>query len=140
VPGLAQVRRVGDGDEQPVIAEEAGDRLTPGLGARSMQQLMSGFDELLGSCFDVGHLELDAGLWPREVSRPAGSAETRISGVRERPQAEVHDTVELFRERVLLLAAVEVDTELFTVEVAGAGDVFDDRREARNELDVHHDP
>jgi pimeloyl-ACP methyl ester carboxylesterase len=129
-----------DGDEQPVIAQKAGDRLAPGLRARLMQQLPSASDELLCSCRDVGHLELDAGLWPREIGRPARCAEARAGCLRERPQAEVLDAVELLRERVVLLAAFEVDAELLAVEAAGARDVLDDRRGTRDELDPRGRP
>lgn len=67
LPAVSQVRRVADGDQQPVIAEEPGDRLAPGLGAWRVQQLMSSVEKLLRSCLDIGHLELDAGLRPREI-------------------------------------------------------------------------
>jgi hypothetical protein len=41
VPAVTQVGRVTDGDEQPVLPQQADDCLAPGLGARLMQQLMS---------------------------------------------------------------------------------------------------
>jgi hypothetical protein len=50
------------------------------------------------------------------------------------------DTVEPFRERVVLLAAFAIDAERLAVGTAGTGEVFDDRREARDELDVHDIP
>jgi len=49
------------------------------------------------------------------------------------------DASEPFRESVVPLATVEADAELLPVEAAGAGEILDDRTEAR-ELDVHDDP
>jgi hypothetical protein len=140
VPTYAQVGGVADGDEQSLFAQKAGDRLAPGLGARRMEQLVTAFDELLRSRRDVAHLELDARLWPPEIGRPARGAEARDGSLGQRPQTEVFDAVELFRERVVLLAAFEGDAELLTVEAASVGDVVDDRREAGDEFDIHGFP
>jgi hypothetical protein len=52
---LGQVGRVAHGDEQPVNAQKAGDRLAPGLSARLMQQMMSALDQVLCGCRNVGH-------------------------------------------------------------------------------------
>jgi hypothetical protein len=82
---------VTDGDDQPVIAQQARDRLAPGLGGGLVQQPMPALGKLLGEC-------------------------------------------------VVPLATLEVDAELLTVEAAGGGDVLDDRREARDELDVLRRP
>src|SRR5437868_15394023 len=76
---------VGHADDQTLARLKPSDRLSPRLSTCLMKQTEAVLLQLLGSDLDrvsIRHLELDARLWHRPVTRPLGCAEARLRGLR----------------------------------------------------------
>ena len=84
--------RVGDADDQAILGEKPGHRLSPRLGAGRVQQFEARALKLVTRRRDgirVRHLELDRRLRNHPAGGPPRRAEARLRRLRERPQAEV---------------------------------------------------
>src|SRR6266566_9519420 len=83
---------VGDADDQAILGEKPGHRLSPRLCAGRVQQLEARALKLTARRFDgfgVLHLELDRCLGDHPVRGPLRCAKARLSRLRERPHTEV---------------------------------------------------
>ena len=80
-------RSVAHADQKPLWSQQPGDGLSPWLGAGVVYEAVAPGLEFLGRRLDVGHLELDRGLWDRHVLGPFARAEARLGGISEWPLA-----------------------------------------------------
>src|ERR1044071_4223159 len=92
--------------QHPLGAEQAGDRLAPGLLARRHKQAVAPFLQRLGRCLDVGDVEFDPGVRRRKVGGPLRFAEAGKRRPVERPEREMlHPTYAAGVEVIRLLAS-----------------------------------
>src|SRR4051812_48151023 len=105
-----QPRRVRHTHDQPLLREDARDRLTPRLGARGMHQAEAVRLQLGGGGrhgVRALHLELDAGLRHGPVAWPLRRTEAGLGRLGQRPHAEVLAPADLLAGPVLAPAPLE---------------------------------
>ena len=74
-----------DADDKAFRTEKAGDRLFPRFGLGWMQKLEALCLQLLGSGFDIRHLELDVGLRRGQMIGPLLCPKAGLGGITEGP-------------------------------------------------------
>ena len=99
--GLVHPGGVADADEESFGSEQAGDHLSPGLGACSMDERVPTGVESTGSGVDIGNVELDRGLGGRNIVWSLTWPEAGFDSISERPDPQVPDSTKVVHRHVI---------------------------------------
>src|SRR5262245_18484458 len=143
VPGSVLVvehRYVRDADDRVFRRLQSGYGLPPRLGPRRVYQRESRLLELLYRSDHgrgVPNIELDTYLWHGPPRRPLLSAEARLGGLGQGPDAERLATTNLLAVLIVAGVAGKRQPERIDVQFAALQRIRRDDRHGREELDVH---
>ena len=131
---------VGDADDQAIVRQKPGHRLSPRLGTGWVQQVEARPLKLAAGRGDgvcVLDLELDRRLRDHPVGRPRRRAEARLGCLRKRPHAEMLAARDAPARVVAVVFALQRQAKGVNEEFAALRRVSDDDRRTRDEENVH---
>ncbi len=99
--GLVNPEGVADADEESFGSEQAGDHLTPGLGACSVDERVPTGVEFTGSGVDICNVELDRGMGGRSIVWPLTWSEAGFDSIRDRPDSQVPGSTKVVHRHVI---------------------------------------